>query len=217
MVKTKVWLINPNSSRSPMPNSWHGRSLCMHLWNTSWGTGASHGVDDCPMLWIQWLWDILGKLSTHFVDLILMHSQSVSLGLLQFHICSKKLALWEWRTVKKTSMVGIKAWCVHRCCINFKIWYVFLGITLFSLTYPFFGGRWGGGHARRLKIFYWPGDIFKISGPPWLSLLLYKCFVLAIMMCISAQQFQHPLRPAHTFFNQGQLCHISLVTQHKTS
>ena len=140
------------------------RSLCMHLWNTSWETGASHGVDNCPTLWIQWLWDILGTLSTHFVDLILMHSQSVSLGLLQFHMCSKKMALWEWRTVKKTSTVGIKAWCVHTCRINLKIWYVFLGITLFSLTYPFLGGRWGE-MPEGLKNFTDPVIFKKSLGP----------------------------------------------------
>ena len=134
MVKTKVWLINV---QKPYQANLQKKKTQYDVTTTACCPKCN---DICPTLWIQWLWDILGKLSTHFVDLILMHSQSVSLGLLQFHMCSKKLALWESRTVKKTSMVGIKAWCVHRCRINFKTWYVFLGITLFSLTYPFLGG-----------------------------------------------------------------------------
>ena len=98
------------------------------------------------------------------VDLILMCSQSVSLGLLQFHMCSKKLVLWEWCTVKKMSMV--EAWCVHGCHVNFKIWYVFLGITLFSLTYPFLGRRWGGGDMPEgLKKITDPVIFLKSLGP----------------------------------------------------
>ena len=41
---------------------------------------------------------------------------------------------------------------------------------MFFLELPFsvWHIHFWGGHARRLKKFYRPGDIFKISGPPWI-------------------------------------------------
>ena len=53
---------------------------------------------------------------------------------------------------------------VCRHLVNFKIWYVFLGITIFDLT--FLGGR---GTLHQLKKIYQPHVIFKILGAPWIS------------------------------------------------
>ena len=72
-------------------------------------------------------------LSVHTDDVL-----TVSLGLLQLHLCPKKLVLWEWFTFKKV------VWLRWTCCLVFhppcklEIWYVFFLKLPFLVQYSYF-------------------------------------------------------------------------------
>jgi len=74
------------------------------------------------------------------------------------HVCQKisiARMIHNWNSKNNSSKVFYThQWpLIHVCrhLVNFKIWYVFLGITIFGLTYPFLGV--GGGPSNGLKRF----------------------------------------------------------------
>jgi len=85
------------------------------------------------------------------------------------HMCRKtsvERMMHNWKSEHNLSKVfSTHQWPPHICrnLANFKIWYVFLGIIILGLAYPFLGG---GEAFDGLKFFYQPRVIFKILGPP---------------------------------------------------
>ena len=84
--------------------------------------------------------------------------------MLQLHVCSKKLALREWCTLKKVARLEIFfiPSCMWRKCKMF-----FLELLPFWVQHIHFRkvGR-GGGHLSVLEKIYRPCVNFKVLGPP---------------------------------------------------
>ena len=84
--------------------------------------------------------------------------------MLQLHVCSEKLALREWCTLKKVARLEnfFTPSCMWTKCNMF-----FLELLPFSVRHFHFRkvGR-GGGHLQVLKKIYRLHVIFKVLGPP---------------------------------------------------
>ena len=89
--------------------------------------------------------------------------------MLQLHVSSEKLALREWCVLKKVARLEL---FFIPSCMWTKCDMFFLELLPFSVQHIHFRkvGR-GGGHLQVLKKIYRPRVIFKVLGPPWLTVV----------------------------------------------
>ena len=83
--------------------------------------------------------------------------------MLQLHVCSEKLALREWCTLKKAARLeNFFIPSQNVICFSWNFYPFLCNISIL--------GRWGGGggHLQVLKKNYWPRVNFKVLGPPCL-------------------------------------------------